>query len=157
MSRRLKLSLGQLHAAMALLQSEYGIEIGGSTIKHRSPKLDDVEATLHELVHGICLGDPYRSDPYKISKFLPKDTDAYNAHELTTLRVEIAVLERLGHGFSIRKQNLLLEMAQFWKDQTPPRAALHAPLTCAEEALALITAGLVVRAHRHGKRKAYAL
>jgi hypothetical protein len=140
---------------MLRLQKEYGIEHSGSTIGHRSHKLDEAEAILHELAHGMCLGDPRRSAVASIDYHLPAAYAARNEHELTTLRVELTALEKLGHGFSTRKQNALLESAIFARDLIPPREALHAPLSIAEQALAVMTTNLILRAHRELKQRAW--
>jgi len=138
-----KLSEPRLHAAMLLLQEKYDIAHDGSTISHRSKRLDDIEAVLHELVHGVCLGNPYWAA--EIEGRLP--TEARDAHELTALRVELRVYDLLGYPMTVRRRRKLLKNAKFDGDH-PPFEQIQAPLTVAEEALALLTADLICRAAR---------
>lgn len=133
----------RLYAAMLDLQKVYEIEHGGSTIPHRSKHLDEIEAIMHELVHGVCLGNPYFAA--EIEGRLPGPSEERDDHELTTLRVELRIYDLLGHPMSEQKQRRLLKEAKF--DGTRPLfKRLQAPLSVAEEALATLTAGLIRRA-----------
>lgn len=155
---KLRLTVTQLHAALQRLWNEYApaAEHPGSTVKHRSKKLSDIEAILHELAHALCLGDPHCAE--NIEAFLPKDPAEQNAHELTALRVEFAVLDMLGFGVPKQKQCRMLKTASFWEEPpAPSETDLCKPITCAENALATIAVGLIARAHHELKQREWTL
>jgi hypothetical protein len=137
----MRLSVVHFYEAMMFLQEKYDIAHGGSTISHRSKRLDAIEAVLHELVHGVCLGNPYWAA--EIEGRLPLDTR--DDHELTALRVELRVYDLLGHPMPVRKRRQLLKHAKF-DGNHPPFERLQASLTVAEEALAALTSALIRKA-----------
>ena len=142
---RTKLTFDELYVGMVRLKGEYEIEHGGSTVPMRDKRRDDVEATLHELVHGVCLGNPHWAA--EIEGRLPKAAEDRDAHEATVLRIEFKVLELLGHALSERKRRALVATATF-DGRRPTFRKLNDPLTVAELALAQLTAGMIQRAAR---------
>jgi len=145
----MKLPETHFYDAMVELQKKYDIDHDGSTIKHRSKRLDTIEAILHELVHGVCLGNPYWAA--EIEGRLPMDGSAdaqgrtRDDHELTTLRVELRVYDLLGHPMSAHKRRQLLKHAKF-DGELPSFERLQSPLSVAEEALASLTSNLIKKA-----------
>lgn len=127
--------------AMLVLQGKYEIEHVGSTIPHRSKRLDAIEAILHELVHGVCLGSPHFAAEIE-GRLRQLSRQLRDEHELTTLRVELRIYDLLGHPMAPQKRRKLLRVATF-DGETPSFNQLQAPLSVAEEALATLTAGLI--------------
>ena len=134
------MTLDQLYAKLSALVDTYAIYHGGSTVPWRSKKLDTIEAILHELVHGVCLGDPNLC--YDIEGNLPRSVEGRDAQELKTLRVERRVFALLKHPLSRRKALQIFDAAMF-DGNTPTRARFEAPLTSREERLARKTVRLI--------------
>src|SRR4051794_11148630 len=101
----------QLHDGLCALEAIYSIQHGGSTVRWRSRQRGVTEAILHELVHGICLGDPKLAG--LLEEVLPEDGQARVDQELKTLRVECRVFELVACPISKNKARALFRAAQF--------------------------------------------
>ena len=122
-----------LYEKLCTLVNVYAIHHGGSTVPWRSHQLDAIEAIMHELAHGVCLGDPaYSRD---VEGHLPIDPEERDEQELKTLRVERRAFELLKCPLSRYKALQLFEAAVF-DVGTPARSAFEAPLTREEQKLA---------------------
>lgn len=123
----------QLYEKLGELVNKYAIHHVGSTVPWRSKKLDAIEAILHELAHGVCLGDPMLCRD--INGHLPSDVEGRDAQELKTLRVERRAFELLGRPLTRRKA-LALFGAAIFDGHVPEQERFEAPLTAEEEKLA---------------------
>jgi hypothetical protein len=128
---------------MCALKERYDVIHVGSTIPHRSTRLDNIEAILHELAHAVCFGDLNLAPKVgpRIQRLAMKQQAV---HEFTALRVELLVYVQLGRPYSTWKQKKLFREAEIGGAHT--FAELQAPPTIAEQALATLLTGLIKRA-----------
>jgi len=101
--------------------------VGAVTYGRRGSKIATIEAFAHEIAHRVFSGPTFEPLLVKMSPC------AANRHEASALRVEIAVLDRLGCRISLRTLWANANWHVDSKNKRPPWATMTLPFTVREE------------------------
>jgi hypothetical protein len=106
--------------------------VGDVTYGRRFSRIAAIEACAHEVAHYIFTGSNFES------RLLSMSEKAANRHEASALRVEVAVLDRLGCKVPLRSLWLRSNWNCVDGRKRPPWITLIAPLTVRENRCVLV-------------------
>ena len=117
------LHIEDLLAAILHLAESLGL-VGAVTYGRRGTKIATIEACAHEISHWVFTGPAFDS------RLVNMSWRAANRHEASALRVEVAVLDRLGCKVS---RYTLWARANWYGNKRPSWASMGLPLTPRED------------------------
>lgn len=119
-------SIEDLLAAILHLVESLGL-VGAVTYGRRGTKIATIEACAHEISHWVFTGPTFES------RLVNMSSRAANRHEASALRVEVAVLDRLGCKVSMHTLWARANWNDDYGNKRPSWASMGLPLTPRED------------------------